>query len=1043
MDGTVYDFADTPATPGPDTNNYFGYPYIWAGEPFTAGDTFDVAIGSKVPIPSSDATLSALGLSAGTLKPAFAADTTTYTASVANSAASVTVTATKNHADATDPVIKKGATEYADGTVPLDVGDNAITVEVTAEDGVSTQTYTVTVTRAEASAAPRLETLGVANAAGGAALTLTPVFAADTMEYNGSPAYPVSLVTVTATAASGTTVAFEDGAGAALTDADGATGFQAALVPGENVIKVKVTKSGASAYYTLTLTRAKPQVSITAVTASPATEGAALVFRVSRSAAAADTLAVTVSVGEDGAMVDDALETSSAVTIAANQTSADLTVQTDADDATWEEHSTVTASTEPGDLYVQAQPAMAQIEVRDDDFPAATASLSVAETVAEDAGTLDYAVLVETAGDTQPHRSASITVNSRSGTATSADFGFVRRDLALPQSSFVRLSSGVWISRTRLSTAIVDDAVHELDERFELRLERSPNTPAGLGLGTAAVVTVTILDDDTPMLLVSNVRQGPEADQRAANVEVGQGFTTGANEDGYTLGSVGLYLPSALGGAALTVSLRAADGANPSTTVLHALTNPQTFAVGTNYFAAPANTVLTKDTTYFVVVSGSAAFDLGLVASDGEDSGSAAGWSIADRARAVQSGAWAEHSTDDNLAVSVRGEEFVSNDATLSALGLSAGTLKPPFAAGTTTYTADVENSVAGVTVTATKNHADATTVIKLGGVVDADGTVALAEGANVITVEVTAEDGVTTETYTVTVTRAATADSTGTAGSSITVVIETIISGKKVTVSWTDGGTCATTSSYNVYLTAVDVTYPAGITVTPAEGTSSYSKAKDFTTFGADGVQLWCGTPASGRLVAKVDGLNEGAVGTYTHSVPSSDTTAPAPTIELADTTDFRLLISFGETVTGFEESDVALSEHWSLKAGSLTADAQMAGRYTVGFEADRDIGGLKRDLTATIAAGAATDAASNPSLEASLEVEELFAGPAVFVRYSPYITETYQACETPEDGGTEVCEERTREVYAPDADAGDFRVLITFLNSHIEGRPVTGFHD
>ena len=56
-------------------------------------------------------------------------------------------------------------------------------------------------------------------------------------------------------------------------------------------------------------------------------------------------------------MVDDALETSSTVTIAANQTSADLTVQTDADDAVWEEHSTVTASTEPGDLYVQAQPA--------------------------------------------------------------------------------------------------------------------------------------------------------------------------------------------------------------------------------------------------------------------------------------------------------------------------------------------------------------------------------------------------------------------------------------------------------------------------------------------------------------------------------------------------------------------------------------------------------------------------------------------------------------------------------------------------------------
>ena len=996
------------------------------------------------PPASTDATLSALTLSAGTLMPVFAAGTTEYTAEVDNDVASVTVTATKNHADATDPVIKKGATEYADGTVPLDVGDNAITVEVTAEDGVSTQTYTVTVTRAAADA-PKLETLSVANAADGAALTLTPVFAADTTDYSGSPAYAVSLVTLTATATSGTTVAFEDGAGAALTDADTATGFQAALVPGENVIKVKVTKSGASASYTVTLTRAKPQVSITAVTASPATEGAALVFRVSRAAAAADALVVTAGVSEDGAMVADALETSSTVTIAANQTSADLTVQTDADDEAWEEHSTVTASTQPGDLYVQVQPDMAQIEVRDDDFPGGFAFLGLNTTVAEDAGRLDFKVQVETNGDTQPHRSVTLTVASRSGTAASpGDFAPISETFTFRVSDFVQRANGRWRATISASTTIVDDAVHEPDEQFTLSLGATPNKPGALAV-SGNLETVTILDDDDPMLLVSNVRQGPEENlSTTANAEYAQGFTTGSAEDGYTLASVGLYLPSAPGSATLTVSLRAADGDNPSTTALHTLTNPQTFVIGTNYFAAPADTVLAKDTTYFVVVSGSARFALGIVASDDEDSGGAAGWSIADRARAEQSGAWAEHSTDDNLAVSVRGEEFVSNDATLSALGLSAGTLKPPFAAGTTTYTADVENSVAGVTVTATKNHADATTVIKLGGVVDADGTVALAEGANVITVEVTAEDGVTTQTYTVTVTRAAAADSTGTAGSSITVVIEDIASGKKVTVSWTDGGTCATTSSYNVYLysAGLDLTLAAGITVTPAEGTSSYSKAKDFTSFLMDEVSVWCGTPASGRLVAKVAGLNEGAAGTYTHNVPSSDTTAPAPTIALdADTTDFRLLISFGEAVTGFEESDILLSEHWSLKAGSLTADTHMTGRYTVVFEADRDIGGLKRDLTATIAAGAANDAASNPSLEGSLEVEELFAGPAVFVRYSPYITETYQACETPEDGGTEVCEERTREVYAPDADAGDFRVLITFLNSHIEGRPVTGF--
>ena len=46
--------------------------------------------------------------------------------------------------------------------------------------------------------------------------------------------------------------------------------------------------------------------------------------------------------------------------------------------------------------------------------------------------------------------------------------------------------------------------------------------------------------------------------------------------------------------------------------------------------------------------------------------------------------------------------------------------------------------------------------VIKLGGVTDAAGVVDLSVGGNVITVKVTAEDGQTTQTYTVTVTRAA-----------------------------------------------------------------------------------------------------------------------------------------------------------------------------------------------------------------------------------------------------------------------------------------------
>ena len=96
----------------------------------------------------------------------------------------------------------------------------------------------------------------------------------------------------------------------------------------------------------------------------------------------------------------------------------------------------------------------------------------------------------------------------------------------------------------------------------------------------------------------------------------------------------------------------------------------------------------------------------------------------------------------------------ISSDATLSGLTLS-GINFGTFASGTTSYSITVANSVSQTAVTPTVNHSEASHVIKLGGVTDADGTVSLAVGNNVITVEVTAEDGSTTQTYTVTVTRA------------------------------------------------------------------------------------------------------------------------------------------------------------------------------------------------------------------------------------------------------------------------------------------------
>ena len=124
-------------------------------------------------------------------------------------------------------------------------------------------------------------------------------------------------------------------------------------------------------------------------------------------------------------------------------------------------------------------------------------------------------------------------------------------------------------------------------------------------------------------------------------------------------------------------------------------------------------------------------------------------------------------SSDTHVTLRLRRAVALSTDATLSGLtvydGSSNLTLSPTFASGTEAYTAAAAYDIATVTVTATKNQADATVAwldASDATLADADAMapgrqVALAAGANTFKVKVTAEDGTTTKTYTVTVNRA------------------------------------------------------------------------------------------------------------------------------------------------------------------------------------------------------------------------------------------------------------------------------------------------
>ena len=98
---------------------------------------------------STVATLSNLALSSGTLSPSFASTTSAYTTSVSNATSSITVTPTVTDSTATVKVngttVSSGS---ASGAISLSVGSNTITTVVTAADGTTTQSYTLTVTRA-------------------------------------------------------------------------------------------------------------------------------------------------------------------------------------------------------------------------------------------------------------------------------------------------------------------------------------------------------------------------------------------------------------------------------------------------------------------------------------------------------------------------------------------------------------------------------------------------------------------------------------------------------------------------------------------------------------------------------------------------------------------------------------------------------------------------------------------------------------------------------------------------------------------------------
>ena len=637
--------------------------------------TYTITVTRTEP-PSTDATLSTLTLSEvnfGT----FVSGTRAYTASVANSVSRTKVTPSVNHSGASF-VIKLGGVTDADGTVSLSVGINVITVTVTAQDRQTTRTYTLTVTRAEP----------LSSDATLRALTLSGVdfgtFDSSTITYRAQVANGVLRTTVTPSVSStGASYVIKLGG---VTDVDGTV----SLSVGSNVITIVVAAQDGSTTrtYTVTVTRAseneQPPRSDAPVTGELPTDDPKVNFRVS--GYAHDRVDIAWAVPQNRSITKYVVQRyehdgSGFVSSGTGEGS-----RFEGTTSGGDEHSQRNTHVQPDTLYQYV------LKLNNDTGTTIIESASTVRTLSSDA-TLSALTLSEVDFGTFDSETTSYSAD----VANDASETTVTPTLNDSAASYVIKLGGVTDADGTVSLAVGSNVI-----TVEVTAEDGETT---------LTYTVTITREEISLLTGELASDDPPVNFRITRYDDSQ---------------MGLAweIPNNRGITGYVLERYDHDGTE---FVSSDWSVSSTMAGGDS--ATESSADLTADSRY--------RYDL-VLASD-------TGTVIIENSQEVRT-----------LAA---GAAALSSDATLSALSLSGAELDPGFTSAAYSYTGSVVSDVTQTTVTATPNDTAAGYVVKLGGAVDADGAVDLTPGRNVITVHVTAEDGVTTRIYTVLVTRAKTED--------------------------------------------------------------------------------------------------------------------------------------------------------------------------------------------------------------------------------------------------------------------------------------------
>ena len=691
---------------------------------------------------SHDATLDGLSLS-GVDIGTFSSAVTAYAASVANPVTATTVAATASHSGAT-VAIEPGA------EVALAEGANRVTVTVTAEDGTTTKTYAVTVTRAS---------LPAATIAAGA----TPVTEGTVATYTVSldQAAPEALTVAVSVTESGTTVSGSPPASVSI--AKGSTSVTLSVpTSGDSVVEADSTVTAsvtAGTGYTIgtaataSVTVEDDDTATFTVSADPPTisEGGSATLTVAIANGVTFPEAQTISLATSGtASAADYTGLPPTLTLAAGDSLATATLSAAVDQAE-EEAETVTVTASHGGSPVGSATVTIQSVSRDATL--SRLSLSGVDIGAFSGATTTYQAIVAnpvtatTVTATASHSRATVAIEPGSEVALAEGANRITVTVTAEDGTTTKTYT---VTVTRASLPVV--SILAVEERLlgpigEFTLSRTGPTAEPLE------VQVLFADSRTPTgrPLTVRFRAGQASvtervqggDNRLVEddltmtwtLQQGEGYAVSAEQASASLVleesdvpefAVTAEPPEIAEGETATVTVAITNGVRFREAQTIDLTVSGT-ASGSDYTVSPSTLTLRELQTLATAT---------LTATADQEEESAETVTI----RASRGG-----SAIGSATVTINS---VSQDATLSSLSLS-GVDIGTFSSAVTAYQASVAHDVETTTVTATASHSGATVAI------DPGATVGLAEGANRITVTVTAENGTTTKTYTVTVSRA------------------------------------------------------------------------------------------------------------------------------------------------------------------------------------------------------------------------------------------------------------------------------------------------